>query len=470
MIRTIGKCPVHPTVGAAPNAWETRVYTIKVVTPMFGGGVDPGVADPVTPIRVPTIRGHLRFWWRVTKGAGMHVEKLHKREIEVWGDTESPSPVVVEVTAQPASLEKREPKGFGFYKFGPEAYALFSARQNSASLTREGFHFGLRVTWPKHEHLQEIRDKENTHRRRENQELLDEKIEDISSDVETALWAWLSFGGIGGRTRRGCGALYLLSSDPKPPVASLDNSSIRVFEGAPVHSSDPALAAWASAVKAYQEFRQSFRGRKHEKLLSNGKRVQVPGRSKWPEPDSIRKMTGCALKRPSTQTDIPDDINTQDHTRPVVPDTILPAFPRAVLGLPVVFHFADGPGKGKAARPNTDPADVELVPAVLDENGNLATGTRMASPIITRPIFYDGEWRPSIVILSDPISILRGAYLVGKQAKLEGHTSAALSEVVHEAQLKAPLNYPSSPTIGHRSVLEAFVEFIKARSFQEVSL
>ena len=41
-----------------------QTYTIHVVTPMFGGGVEPGVNDPITPIRPTSIRGHLRFWWR----------------------------------------------------------------------------------------------------------------------------------------------------------------------------------------------------------------------------------------------------------------------------------------------------------------------------------------------------------------------------------------------------------------------
>jgi CRISPR-associated protein Cmr1 len=30
----------------------------------------------------------------------------------------------------------------------------------------------------------------------------------LSADVEAAVWAWVNFGGVGARTRRGCGALY----------------------------------------------------------------------------------------------------------------------------------------------------------------------------------------------------------------------------------------------------------------------
>lgn len=38
--------------------------TIEVVTPIYGGGVETRKIDGVNTIRVPTIRGHLRFWWR----------------------------------------------------------------------------------------------------------------------------------------------------------------------------------------------------------------------------------------------------------------------------------------------------------------------------------------------------------------------------------------------------------------------
>ena len=46
----------------------TQVRRYKVITPLFGGGVDPAKADPVTVVRATEIRGHLRFWWRATRG------------------------------------------------------------------------------------------------------------------------------------------------------------------------------------------------------------------------------------------------------------------------------------------------------------------------------------------------------------------------------------------------------------------
>ena len=87
-----------PDGGPDPNIIE-KTYTIDVITPpLFGGGYEAGKVDPDMPIRASSIRGHLRFWWRATRGAKFDtVEELRQREGEIWGSMENPSPVVVEV-------------------------------------------------------------------------------------------------------------------------------------------------------------------------------------------------------------------------------------------------------------------------------------------------------------------------------------------------------------------------------------
>ena len=42
--------------------------TYKLITPLYGGGVEAGKTDSVTPIRGTEIRGQLRFWWRAMRG------------------------------------------------------------------------------------------------------------------------------------------------------------------------------------------------------------------------------------------------------------------------------------------------------------------------------------------------------------------------------------------------------------------
>jgi CRISPR-associated protein Cmr1 len=52
----------------------SRDYAIRLVTPLFGGGVEPGDADPSPPIR-----GQLRFWWSTTCGRPLPTNRMWRR-------------------------------------------------------------------------------------------------------------------------------------------------------------------------------------------------------------------------------------------------------------------------------------------------------------------------------------------------------------------------------------------------------
>src|SRR5439155_3502684 len=135
------------------------------------------------------------------------------------------------------------------------------------------------------------------------------------AEVESAFKAWVAFGGLGARTRRGCGAVHCETT-----ASELPQLPAKVFIGTPKSN---AIEAWKEAVKAYRDFRQSPRGRRHDKTINTmkgPKLIQVPRRSHWPEADSIRQITECALKPSldSPSSGIPADEDTQDHSTPVV--------------------------------------------------------------------------------------------------------------------------------------------------------
>lgn len=74
--------PNQFTVGEHTYITETRSY--KLITPLFGGGVEAGVNDPITPIRASGIRGQLRFWWRAIRGGGYSsIEKMREEESKI---------------------------------------------------------------------------------------------------------------------------------------------------------------------------------------------------------------------------------------------------------------------------------------------------------------------------------------------------------------------------------------------------
>ncbi|MFZ4701399.1 MAG: type III-B CRISPR module RAMP protein Cmr1, partial [Candidatus Methylumidiphilus sp.] len=47
-------------------------FQVTTLTPIYGGGTEAGVPDQILPVRVASIRGQLRFWWRLLKS--------HRRE------------------------------------------------------------------------------------------------------------------------------------------------------------------------------------------------------------------------------------------------------------------------------------------------------------------------------------------------------------------------------------------------------
>ncbi len=200
----------------------------------------------------------------------------------------------------------------------------------------------------------------------------------LRAEVLSAVTAWVRYGGIGARTRRGCGALVVVKTDTSLRIAMDSDSATpknrmvtllpgsRYVLGAPCNS---PTEAWERAVQVYQCFRQ---GPGHARRPPReGNR---PGRSYYPEPDSIRRITG----------------RYAGGHQPEHP--VEKGFPRADLGLPIVFHFKD----------NGDPPDTTLQGA---KEGYL----RMASPVITKPLATeDGRYRPLVMVLNAPHAWQRG--------------------------------------------------------------
>jgi CRISPR-associated protein Cmr1 len=320
---------------------------MKLITPMYGGGVKPGTYDSDFLIRPTSVRGQLRFWWRATRGAKFNTpEELHKEESKIWGSTEIPSSTIVKVNSQHWEHRRLCVENYGFERNGPEVYVLFpaAADTNQHDLVKEGLSFALEVSF----------------------ESLYKK------DVECAIWAWANFGGIGARTRRGCGALYChdLALEGKAPefvkdslLAKTRDYELRLnaerdwptfcekilLKSVANANGEVFLDAWRDSIRPMKDFRQ---GRDFARNPGSG---STPGRSRWPEPDTLRNTLGS----PSRPKYAPGH----------APDPRMPiGFPRAAFGLPIIFKF-------KNEREG-------------DPSGNLYPYgmKRMGSPIILRPI------------------------------------------------------------------------------------
>ncbi|NIA13605.1 MAG: type III-B CRISPR module RAMP protein Cmr1 [Nitrospiraceae bacterium] len=424
----IPHCPEVPAQRS--SGCTTREYRISLITPLFGGGVEPGKPDVTLPIRGTSIRGQLQFWWRATRGGGA------TDHAEVWGMTEKASPVQIEVrdvkAGPPKSCAKYAPGQDGRKRLrweqpfdsGSLPYVLFPFQGQLSRNKREievppaefiePASFVLRLCYP----------------------------ETLQQEIETAVRAWISFGGLGARTRRGCGALLCNELAPESVTEmqgwfrqTAGSRSGKVHDWPTLPSSvligtepQTPIDAWKRTIDLLQRFRQGAGFARNP-----GRQTNRPGRSWYPEPETIRRVTEQRALQHSRLEHIPDD-----------------AFPRAELGLPIVFHF-----QGRS-----EPNDTVLYPA----NGpNGEQRERMASPLILKPLaLADGRAVSMVVrLVTTPLK--------GVDLRREG-VSLPLPEttVIRGARLAT---YRDSPLAGvaSGSILDAFMGYARKDGFEEVT-
>jgi CRISPR-associated protein Cmr1 len=123
-----------------------QVRRYKLITPLFGGGVEPNRADPITVVRGTEVRGQLRFWWRATRGGRSNgdLEKMRQTEEKIWGGAAAkgkpgPSDVIisVEILNRGRPFQVRDNKGRMVRNLGdfnsPYSYAAFPLRDDKSN-------------------------------------------------------------------------------------------------------------------------------------------------------------------------------------------------------------------------------------------------------------------------------------------------------------------------------------------------
>lgn len=326
----------------APST-ETFTVSLAIVTPIFGGGYRTRELDDIDVIRVPTVRGHLRFWWRALFAGGFERSAaLYDAETELWGGpggsgetraVRSPVEVRVEVIDRgKKDEEKIDPRSTA------GAYVLFPAREPPAlRRTLVTFKLTVSVSAPP------------------------DDIEVVCDAVRQAVQAWILFGGYGGRTRRGLGSLTVLKPDEEKwlPRAghSLPDELRKLFKrdvfavggrarqtpklaGAALCTiggvTKPGVTAWRTAVDALYAFRQGTPKAATAPVTGApsvpsawarqpGSDPSRPSISNWPEADKIRHLAHRELK-------------TGPYSHPPRHNET-PVWPRAGFGLPIVGQF-----------------------------------------------------------------------------------------------------------------------------------
>lgn len=421
-----------PKVAPKADDRVTEIRRYKLITPLFGGGVEAHKADPITIIRGASVRGQLRFWWRATRGGqfGGDLKKMRQAENAIWGSAakkgdENSEPSKVQVLIE----EWTDGKGDSPFQ-GSDAhpYVAFplQPKQEEAKAGMKTLEvkvdvtFALSISYPK----------------------------DIQEDVQSALWAWETFGGIGGRTRRGFGALQLeehwVDGEKKsvalPSAAQVSTElrgQLKKFEGkwpegVPhlehnlrfeiyPRTSSSGLQAWRNLIDRYRWFRQL--GARVDKRTGKPKNQ---GLSIWPEANALRSRLRKHPKWPEGIT-----------------PTLVDKFPRAAFGLPILFHL-----------PHDDNETYTLQGDKLDPKSD-KSHERLASRLILKPLACaNGQYVGLAAVLAGPPEPPTGLQIkeplpVQKPVEWKLTASEAKSEPINKI------------LHGETDVIEAFLKTLK---------
>lgn len=171
------------------------------------------------------------------------------------------------------------------------------------------------------------------------------------------------FGGLGFRSRKGLGAIYANQCLDYPQICKLLSKEDVEKAGCRLvinedKISNSALQALQFAINKLSDFRQAPRvGR------NPGQAPNIPGRSRWPEPDALRRI----------QKNLGYDRRHKlEHPAGNV-------FARSVFGLPINYQSRQEKALNIMLKPEF--------------------GERLPSPLILRPRLIDGEYQPIALVL-----------------------------------------------------------------------
>jgi hypothetical protein len=200
---------------------EWTTVTLQVSTPLFNGGADPGGtlgfgAPADAGVRVASVRGMMRYWFRALAGsaAGPDLPMLARMERAVFGGITDqhgneaaavPSPLILRLPAPPGQTRDAR-----FIQGGNRAgiryllgLGLMKPRKGGADLLRSyvppGEEFQLKIGF------------------RHDKGASDEVKEAVEALTFASLWLLCTYGGLGARTRRGFGGLRITGVSGKLP-------------------------------------------------------------------------------------------------------------------------------------------------------------------------------------------------------------------------------------------------------------
>jgi len=299
---------------------------------------------------------------------------------------------------------------------------------------------------------------------------------DADREAKAALRDWLLFGGIGGRTRRGCGGLRVVKPDDRnwlelpttaqslasfgaPGGTSLVAAHIPQLAGAEFRCSTPgtdAVAAWRLAHGWLRSFRQGAddqldpnedargrtsgdfaRSRPQWRPGAPGREVR-PGQSRWPEADEIRRAFAPFAR---------GFAHKPDYAGPLT-------WPRANFGLPIQVQF-QARDRANAYYVGEEPPNVAL--GWTDRPGNEII-QRLPSPLILKSMqLRDGRF------VSLALWLTRSMPANARVGIVQGNSLKAGSDAAFSTMPGPPATLLFTPLVAHASVRDAFLAWLRTQ-------
>ncbi len=366
---------------------------VRIITPAIIGGPNRRVGDPISPMRIPSLRGVWRWWFRAGLGSVLcpssseqtarkaMLNTMRALETRLFGATDRASMLLM----RPARLlsgagrvrlppPDRNHKGQSYLSYG-----VFDRRQETYAL-KPGSEYELRF------------------RLRSDPEGQEELLMDA---LRATLWAWSTFGGLGARSRRGWGSVEILSTELDGAPWVWQGDDLRQPEGingllnATVKGLQQLFADFSALSRSVNFQPSQGKPLVQMRTLAGLKRI-VPLRHHLKPLEALEQAGARRLRFRSTLArgrarlrPLPDyfEVKAAIQNQPGAPRRV----ERAAFGLPLPFYFRSLGGQKSRFIPKTPGAD------------------RLASPlqVRVRPITLRGE--PYYVPLFADLSERAGA-------------------------------------------------------------
>jgi CRISPR type III-B/RAMP module RAMP protein Cmr1 len=353
-------------------------YQFEILTPCFCGGAEPLQR---AEIRAASIRGQLRWWFRVLGGfkSPLLPTDACRQEKQIFGAAAGESgyagQLIVRVTdCSDPSVEPMSAKDLG----NNENYLLFPLRETNSSQPRRGVfgdfdaktkrygNFRLEVLW------------------RGNPSL--------AADIESLVTVFANLGALGFRSRRATGALTLTHHIMSLAVAldrfQLKNSiDVRALSASDAQSSIRTLADWLKGWRQHGQMSGIWRWIDPKDRKKGAKWFPIS-----PAAQAANRLApGFKFARRDHNEGLDVEGTGGPNPDPENPEGKLGQTFRPALGLPIIQTFSslgsakDGP---KRAVVNWE------YPASGEKNG------RFASPVLLRPHRdAQGNWHALVIFV-----------------------------------------------------------------------